>query len=200
MFVKGNDIEKLYKKLEASDPKKLERRLTWINIILALVLICVLVVLIIIVFQHFLLAIIDTGARSNSIIDIIKTFFATFFENFGDMTGMYMVVVTAMIMVNMVGIGVSTVTRRLFSNYIYFTILIGSIIVAFLIPAERFYFFLIRDGHKTPVLMLCTFLMICAPPVLSRIISTDRFRAGIMGKSIHIVIFSLLIAQILLEG
>ena len=124
--------------------------------------------------KHAVIAVIavrDSGGPLVSVPFILKTFFTSFFEGFGDLSGKYLLMVTLMLLVNVVCVVANKVFRLFEKQAIYWLIFAVSVAISFNLPLDRLYQDYTRTG-KTLLFCFCLFMVIVAPSIVGRFLTT----------------------------
>jgi hypothetical protein len=177
------------------------QRLLRLHIFLKTVFVLILLALSVFFVKHLLLAIISvqkSGVRLDSVADVIKYHFVAFFSSFGNLTSKYMLTVSVLLFINVVGLTVNKLWKlfkpRMFSIMLFFF----SIVAAFNLPMEKIYTYFSRN-EKTGLMVFCLVLMIPGPHILGTYLAEDPITRLIYRKVFYVVIYALLLIQLLIE-
>ena len=188
--------------MEYAEPERLRlSRLLRLYSFLSKFFVFILALLCIFIFKFILSAIISVekaGVPLDSVVDIIKYHFVAFFASFGDLTCKYMLLVSMMLFINMVGLAANKILKvfksRRFSIMLFFL----SVVIAFNLPLERIFLDLSKSG-KTGLLVFCLIMMIPGPYLLGMYLGKSPISSLIISKVFYVLIYGLLLIQLFIE-
>lgn len=188
--------------MEFTEPERIRlQRLLRLNSILKKIFVVILLVLCIFVLKHALLAIISVqkaGVRLDSVADIIKHHFLAFFNSFGDLTSKYMLLVSILLFINVVGITANKLLKIFRTKAFFIILFFLSIIIAFNLPIDKIYTHFSKGG-KTGLLVFCLVMMIPSPHILGFYLGKDAITSLIYSKVLYVLIYGLLLIQLFIE-
>jgi len=188
--------------VEFTEPERIRlQRLLRLNSILKKIFVVILFVLCIFVLKHALLAIISVGkagVRLDSVADIIKHHFLAFFNSFGDLTSKYMLFVSLLLFINVVGITANKLWKIFRTRAFFIILFFLSIIITFNLPIEKVYAYFSKTG-KTGLIVFCLVMMIPGPHILGRYLAKEEITSLILSKVFYIIIYGLLLIQLFIE-
>ncbi len=188
--------------MEYIDPEKLRKiRLLRLNRHLTRIFVLILVLLSIFVFKFIISAMISVekaGVPLDSIIDIIRYHFVAFFESFGDLTCKYMIFVSLMFFINIVGLAANKILKVFKSRGFSFFLFVFSLVVVFLLPLDKTFLYFSEDG-KTGLGIFCLVSMIPGPYLLGISLGRTPITSLIISKVFYVIIYGLLVIQLFIE-
>ena len=183
-----------YEKIRLERLQRIDRRLTILFLI-------ILVLLSIFVIKFLLSAIISVekaGVPLDSIIDIIKYHFVAFFESFGDLTCKYMIFVSLMLFINIVGLAANKILKVFTSKGFSFFLFVFSLVVVFSLPLDKTFLYFSEDG-KTGLGVFCLVMMIPGPYLLGMSLGRTTISSLIISRVFYVIIYGLLVIQLFIE-
>lgn len=138
------------------------------------------------------------GIPLDSVIDIIKYHFTAFFDSFGDLTCKYMLFVSMLLFINVVGITANKFLKVFGTRAFYVALFALSIVIVFNLPIEKIYLDFIRSG-KPMLLVFCLVMMILSPYILGMCFGKDKITFFIYAKIFYVLIYGLLLIQLFIE-
>jgi hypothetical protein len=188
--------------MDFEEPGKIRlQRLLWLNSLLKKIFIIILLVLCFFFFKHIILAITSVqkaGTPARIVTDIIKYHFLAFFNSFGDLTSKFMLLVSILLFINVVGITASKLLNVFKSRIFYIILFFLSIIIAFNLPLEGMHENFTRTG-KAQLLVFCLIMMIPIPLILGRYLARSEISSRILSKFFYIIIYGLLVIQMFID-
>ena len=188
--------------MEYIEPEKLKMiRLLRLNRHLTIIFVLILVLLSIFVFRFIISAIISVekaGIPLDSIINIIKYHFVAFFESFGDLTCKYMIFVSLMLFINMVGLAANKILKVFTSKGFSFFLFAFSLVVVFSLPLDKTFLYFSENG-KTGLGVFCLVMMIPGPYLVGMSLGRTTITSLIISRVFYVIIYGLLVIQLFIE-